>query len=228
MDAKVHRPFCLFCSVLLFVQFFVCFWFCSVFCSGLFFVLFLFCLFCFVQFLVLFRFVFVFCFVQLFVLFCSVLFCFVRELHIRLPLFSHLIWQTVIHGSFALLQEPRFHIYLIPPGLLFLLDKLISLNRKKVEIPVVKAELLPSGQYSVSADPTQSSFYLRVSKGPRAQWSLMCCKVSLIALAVKSYRKSQNSGVTLTSKSNNTHTIKCPVISHLCCQICLKSQVVLR
>ncbi|ROL46637.1 Dual oxidase 1 [Anabarilius grahami] len=51
---------------------------------------------------------------------------------------------TVIHGSFALLQEPRFHIYLIPPGLLFLLDKLISLNRKKVEIPVVKAELLPS------------------------------------------------------------------------------------
>uniref|UniRef100_A0A671NVC6 NAD(P)H oxidase (H2O2-forming) n=1 Tax=Sinocyclocheilus anshuiensis TaxID=1608454 RepID=A0A671NVC6_9TELE len=32
---------------------------------------------------------------------------------------------TVIHGSYALLQEPRFHIYLIPPGLLFLLDKLI-------------------------------------------------------------------------------------------------------
>ncbi|XP_062858438.1 dual oxidase 1 [Trichomycterus rosablanca] len=52
---------------------------------------------------------------------------------------------TVIHGSFALLQEPRFHIYLIPPALLFLLDKLISLSRKKVEIPVVKSELLPSG-----------------------------------------------------------------------------------
>lgn len=53
--------------------------------------------------------------------------------------------QTVIHGSYALLQEPRFHIYLIPPSLLFLLDKLISLSRKKVEIPVVRAELLPSG-----------------------------------------------------------------------------------
>uniref|UniRef100_A0A4W4EYL4 NAD(P)H oxidase (H2O2-forming) n=1 Tax=Electrophorus electricus TaxID=8005 RepID=A0A4W4EYL4_ELEEL len=52
---------------------------------------------------------------------------------------------TMIHGSFALLQEPRFHIYLIPPALLFLLDKLISLSRKKVEIPVLKAELLPSG-----------------------------------------------------------------------------------
>uniref|UniRef100_A0A3Q2D4C6 NAD(P)H oxidase (H2O2-forming) n=1 Tax=Cyprinodon variegatus TaxID=28743 RepID=A0A3Q2D4C6_CYPVA len=52
---------------------------------------------------------------------------------------------TVIHGSYALLQEPRFHIYLIPPSLLFLLDKLISLSRKKVEIPVVRAELLLSG-----------------------------------------------------------------------------------
>ncbi|XP_075883262.1 dual oxidase 1 [Nelusetta ayraudi] len=52
---------------------------------------------------------------------------------------------TVIHGSYALIQEPRFYVYLIPPGLLFLLDKLISLSRKKVEIPVLRAELLPSG-----------------------------------------------------------------------------------
>lgn len=53
--------------------------------------------------------------------------------------------QTIVHGSFALLQEPRFYIYLIPPALLFLFDKLISLSRKKLEIPVVRAELLPSG-----------------------------------------------------------------------------------
>ncbi|XP_077372320.1 dual oxidase 2 isoform X2 [Festucalex cinctus] len=52
---------------------------------------------------------------------------------------------TIIHGSFGLLQEPRFYIFLIPPALLFLLDKLISLSRKKVEIPVIRAELLPSG-----------------------------------------------------------------------------------
>ncbi|XP_061825723.2 dual oxidase 1 [Nerophis lumbriciformis] len=51
----------------------------------------------------------------------------------------------VIHGSFGLLQEPCFYIFLIPPALLFLLDKLISLSRKKVEIPVITAELLPSG-----------------------------------------------------------------------------------
>ncbi|KAL0968670.1 hypothetical protein UPYG_G00269980 [Umbra pygmaea] len=52
---------------------------------------------------------------------------------------------TVIHGSYHFLQQPRFYIYLIPPALLFLLDKLISINRKKVEIPVVNATLLPSG-----------------------------------------------------------------------------------
>lgn len=47
-----------------------------------------------------------------------------------------------------MLQEPRFYIYLIPPALLFLLDKLISLSRKKVEIPVLRVELLPSGDSS--------------------------------------------------------------------------------
>ncbi len=90
---------------------------------------------------------------------------------------SHLIWQTVIHGSYALLQEPRFHIYLIPPGLLFLLDKLISLNRKKVEIPVVKAELLPSGREFTLSRSSTKLFYLRVSKGPSTQRCVMCCKV---------------------------------------------------
>ncbi|XP_063053869.1 dual oxidase 1-like [Engraulis encrasicolus] len=60
-------------------------------------------------------------------------------------LYSTVYILTVIHGSFGLLQQPRFFIYLIPPGLLFLLDKLISLSRKKVEIPVLRAELLPSG-----------------------------------------------------------------------------------
>ncbi|KAL2093373.1 hypothetical protein ACEWY4_010685 [Coilia grayii] len=60
-------------------------------------------------------------------------------------LYSIVYVLTVIHGSFGLLQQPRFFIYLIPPGLLFLLDKLISLSRKKVDIPVLRAELLPSG-----------------------------------------------------------------------------------
>uniref|UniRef100_A0A665WC44 NAD(P)H oxidase (H2O2-forming) n=1 Tax=Echeneis naucrates TaxID=173247 RepID=A0A665WC44_ECHNA len=76
---------------------------------------------------------------------------------------------TIIHGSFALLQEPRFYIYLIPPALLFLLDKLISLSRKKVEIPVVKAELLPSGVTHLKFKRPQGFMYRS------GQWVRIAC-----------------------------------------------------
>uniref|UniRef100_A0A8C5P9H6 NAD(P)H oxidase (H2O2-forming) n=1 Tax=Leptobrachium leishanense TaxID=445787 RepID=A0A8C5P9H6_9ANUR len=52
---------------------------------------------------------------------------------------------TIIHGSFALIQQPRFHIYFIVPAIIYVGDKLVSLSRKKVEIEVLKAERLPSG-----------------------------------------------------------------------------------
>ncbi|XP_069316658.1 dual oxidase 1 [Eulemur rufifrons] len=51
----------------------------------------------------------------------------------------------IIHGSYALIQLPRFHIFFLVPALIYGGDKLVSLSRKKVEISVVKAELLPSG-----------------------------------------------------------------------------------
>nr|XP_025739929.1 dual oxidase 2 isoform X1 [Callorhinus ursinus] len=51
----------------------------------------------------------------------------------------------IIHGSFGLIQLPRFHIFFLVPALIYVGDKLVSLSRKKVEISVVKAELLPSG-----------------------------------------------------------------------------------
>lgn len=53
--------------------------------------------------------------------------------------------QVIIHGSYALIQQPRFYIYFVIPALIYSADKLLSLSRKKVEISVVKAELLPSG-----------------------------------------------------------------------------------
>ncbi|XP_052581546.1 dual oxidase 1 [Peromyscus californicus insignis] len=51
----------------------------------------------------------------------------------------------IVHGSFALIQMPRFHIFFLVPAIIYVGDKLVSLSRKKVEISVVKAELLPSG-----------------------------------------------------------------------------------
>lgn len=51
----------------------------------------------------------------------------------------------ILHGSGHLIQSPSFHLYILGPATLFTVDKLISMSRKKVEIPVTKAELLPSG-----------------------------------------------------------------------------------
>ncbi|XP_038639988.1 dual oxidase 2-like [Scyliorhinus canicula] len=51
----------------------------------------------------------------------------------------------ILHGSAALIQLQRFHLYFIIPTLIFVGDKCISYSRRKIEIAVVKAELLPSG-----------------------------------------------------------------------------------
>nr|DBA31677.1 TPA: hypothetical protein GDO54_007470 [Pyxicephalus adspersus] len=50
----------------------------------------------------------------------------------------------ILHGSFGLIQLPKFHVYLSVPAIIFIGDSLISLSRKKREISVLKAELLPS------------------------------------------------------------------------------------
>lgn len=63
---------------------------------------------------------------------------------------------TVLHGSGDLIQPPIFHFFFLGPCVLFTLDRLVSVSRKKVEISVVKAELLPSGILSVDS----YSFYL--------------------------------------------------------------------
>ncbi|XP_068459769.1 dual oxidase 1 isoform X4 [Clinocottus analis] len=76
---------------------------------------------------------------------------------------------TVVHGSYALIQDPRFYIYLIPPALLFLLDKLISLSRKNLEIPVLRAELLPSGVTHLEFKRPQGFVYRS------GQWVRIAC-----------------------------------------------------
>lgn len=53
----------------------------------------------------------------------------------------------MMHGLGRLVQAPITHTYLIGPLLIYIIDKLISLSRKKIECKVVKAELLPSGEF---------------------------------------------------------------------------------
>ncbi|PVD19736.1 hypothetical protein C0Q70_20227 [Pomacea canaliculata] len=51
---------------------------------------------------------------------------------------------TLLHGLGCLVQDPLFAWYLLGPLVLFVLDRLASVSRNKIEIPVLKAELLPS------------------------------------------------------------------------------------
>lgn len=53
----------------------------------------------------------------------------------------------IMHGLGRLVQAPITHTYLIGPLVIYIIDKLISLSRKKIECRVVKAELLPSGEF---------------------------------------------------------------------------------
>ena len=48
------------------------------------------------------------------------------------------------HGSGRLVQDPLFGNFFLGPGIVFALDQLISLARNKVEVSIVRAELLPS------------------------------------------------------------------------------------
>ena len=63
--------------------------------------------------------------------------------HNSYPIFYMLM---VLHGAGRLVQPALFHLFFLGPAILFAIDRLISVSRKKVEIPVVKAELLPSGK----------------------------------------------------------------------------------
>ncbi|KAJ7410998.1 Dual oxidase 2 [Willisornis vidua] len=76
---------------------------------------------------------------------------------------------VLIHGSYALIQQPRFYIYFIIPALIYSADKLLSLSRKKVEISVVKAELLPSGVTHLQFQRPQDFDY------KSGQWVRIAC-----------------------------------------------------
>ncbi|ODN05836.1 Dual oxidase 1, partial [Orchesella cincta] len=56
------------------------------------------------------------------------------------------LWYVLmlLHGSGRLVQDPLFGLFLVGPLVIFILDKLITIGRKKVEIPVLDAKILPS------------------------------------------------------------------------------------
>ena len=63
--------------------------------------------------------------------------------HLSYPLFFILM---LLHGSGRMIQAPFTHYFVLGPIILFTVDQVIRFGRRKVEITVIKAELLPSGE----------------------------------------------------------------------------------
>ncbi|CAG5124174.1 unnamed protein product [Candidula unifasciata] len=59
-------------------------------------------------------------------------------------LFIVLYILVIIHGASVVVQKPMFFAYLTGPAIWFMVDKLISLSRKKTELCIIKAQNLPS------------------------------------------------------------------------------------
>ena len=67
----------------------------------------------------------------------------------------------------GLVQAPRYHLFLMVPLGIFVIDKLITISRSKIKIAVVKAEPLPSSKneqvlsYFVSFTPKYKFLFNR-------------------------------------------------------------------
>lgn len=59
-------------------------------------------------------------------------------------LFIVLYILTLVHGASVLVQKPLFFAYFIGPAVLYMMDKLVSLSRKKTQLSIIKAQNLPS------------------------------------------------------------------------------------
>ena len=53
---------------------------------------------------------------------------------------------VIFHGSLGIIQTPVFHFYLAVPLTLFVVDKMVTLSRAKIDTTVQKAEILPSSK----------------------------------------------------------------------------------
>ncbi|XP_063956076.1 dual oxidase 2-like isoform X4 [Lytechinus pictus] len=112
-------------------------------------------------------------------LICAVIYTFAfqyaRRRVFNLFWFTHNMWVIYfilmfLHGSGRLVQPPFTHYFALGPIVLFTLDKLVSVSRKKAEIAVVRAELLPSDVTMLEFKRPQGFEY------KSGQWVRIACK----------------------------------------------------
>ncbi|XP_076296274.1 dual oxidase 1-like isoform X2 [Lasioglossum baleicum] len=86
--------------------------------------------------------------------------------HSLYPVFYVLI---ILHGAGRLVQEPHFYYFFLSPLSLFIFDKIITVTRKIIEIPILKADILPSGVVCIVFSKPQNFHY------KSGQWIRIAC-----------------------------------------------------
>ena len=51
---------------------------------------------------------------------------------------------SLLHGLARLTAPPRFWLFFIAPGIIFLIDKIATMRRKYMKLDILETELLPS------------------------------------------------------------------------------------
>ena len=74
-----------------------------------------------------------------------------------------------LHGSGRLVQDPLFGNFFLGPGIVYAIDQLISLGRRKAEVAIVRADILPSQVVGIYFKRPPSFDYIA------GQWIRIAC-----------------------------------------------------
>jgi len=66
----------------------------------------------------------------------------------------------ILHGIEGILQSPRFHLYLLIPGIIFIIDKTIEIRRSYAEVQVQDFEILQSSVTFIKMKRPKSFYYI--------------------------------------------------------------------
>ncbi|XP_076054875.1 dual oxidase [Oratosquilla oratoria] len=105
-------------------------------------------------------------------------FWFAHQLYILLYILS------LLHGLARLTGAPRFWIFFVGPGIIYTLDKIISLRTRYMELDIIETQLLPSDVVKIKFYRPPNFKYLS------GQW---------VRLACTAFRQSEYHAFTLTS-----------------------------
>lgn len=57
-----------------------------------------------------------------------------------------LYFLTIAHGLPKLLDSPKFFYYVVGPGVIFIIDRIIGMRQQYKSLRISKAEIYPSGK----------------------------------------------------------------------------------